>query len=141
MLSRALRRRAEAELENQVRYESFRAALLRRQYEAAMALFGEIPETSVYKDKARVQAEAVRTEYINAKLTEARAARRLKLCPEVRRLAQAILALDKDQAEAQSLEEQCMEEQRRPKRPSPERRPREEPPGPSLKDLRDPFAH
>lgn len=152
------RRRAEMEMENQFRYESFRGAVERKNNEAAMALYAEIPDTSVYKEKAREQAQRVRGEYIAAKLTEARAARRLGLCAEVKRLAQAVLSLDSTQEEALSLESKCGgEEQRapahpaapgdgepkRPRRTSPptEKKPAQPEEGvPSIKELRDPFA-
>jgi serine/threonine-protein kinase len=155
------RRRAEAEMENQFRYESFRGAVERKNNEAAMALYAEIPDSSVYKEKAREQAQRVRGEYIAAKLVEARAARRLGLCAEVKRLAQAVLSLDSTQEEALALESKCGEEPRapaaspspapsaapgegepkRPRRQAPEKKPAQPEDGvPSIKELRDPFA-
>lgn len=166
------RRRAEAELQNQFRFDSFRAAVERRNNEAALALFAEIPEDSFYKQRARAEAQALRGDYVQGKLNEARAARRLGVCAEVLRLTQAVLALEPGNEEAQALEGKCEDKDRgraeapraEPARPEPAAEaPREaraeprsetprrnkarsergkrsqDPPIPSLKDLRDPF--
>ncbi len=122
-------RRAEAEQRNQLRYDAFRGAAQRHNDETALALFAEIPGESLYKGKASVQAQHVRDALISGKLADARAARRMGMCKEVRRLAQAILAIDhgNDVAlracctsatadEVRSLEARCTSERRGPQR-------------------------
>ncbi|MCS6912401.1 MAG: protein kinase [Myxococcales bacterium] len=143
------RHRAERELQNQLRFDSFRAALERRNTEAALALFAEIPEDSVYKQRARSDVQALRAEYVQSKLAEAEAARRLGLCSEVQRLTQAVLAMEPANEEAMALESRC-ESRSEPEPAAPkktrgraaERRERDltsDSDIPSLKNLRDPF--
>jgi hypothetical protein len=107
------KRRVEAELRNQLRYESFRGAVERHNDEAALALFAEIPGESLYKQRASSTAERIRETYISGKLMDARAARRIGACREVRRLLQAVLAIDGANEEARAMEGRC--ERRLPK--------------------------
>ncbi len=96
-----------AELRDRARYDSFRTAVGRSNYEAAFALFAELPTDSIYYGKAHDEAQRARDLYLFAKLSEARTARRLGMCQQVSRLVTTILAIDATDEEARILDAKC----------------------------------
>lgn len=103
----AKRQRAEDELHNRFRYQTFQGAVSRQNYAAAMALFNEIPADSVMKFKATQDLRPVRDQYITEQLAAAQAAAKLGQCTEARTYAQAVLNLDSGNQDALTLSNQC----------------------------------
>lgn len=103
----AKRKRADEEIQNRFRYQTFQLAISRQNYQAALALFDELPVDSSYKFKATQELKAVREQYIAEQLHLAQAAARLSQCDEARAFATSVLSLDNTNRPALSLISDC----------------------------------
>ena len=103
----AKRKRAEDELQNRFRYQTFQLAVSRQNYQAALALFDEMPADSAYKFKATQELKAVREQFIAEQLQLAQTAARLQQCEETRTFATAVLSVDNTNRAALDLVSDC----------------------------------
>lgn len=103
----AKRKRAEDEIQNRFRYQTFQLAISRQNYQAALSLFDEIPPDSAYKFKATQELKAVREQFIAEQLQHAQTAARLVQCDEARAFATAVLSLDNTNRSALDLINDC----------------------------------
>lgn len=105
----AKRQRAEDEMQNRFRYQSFETAVSHHNDAAAMALFAEIPADSAFKFRATQEVRAVRERLLGGHLRTAQTAARLNQCAEARAYAQAALTLDSNNQAALTLLQECGE--------------------------------
>jgi hypothetical protein len=103
----AKRQRAEDEMQNRFRFETFELAVSRHNDGAAMALFAEIPADSAFKFRAAQAVRAVRERLLTADLKAAQSAAKLSQCAEARSYAQAALTLDSGNQVALTLLQEC----------------------------------
>jgi pSer/pThr/pTyr-binding forkhead associated (FHA) protein len=85
--ARTLADQAKRELANSNLYSDFAAAAGRKQYEAAVAAFEEIPADSVYKNRARDGYDKLHTQFINDTQRQANSLAKNHKCKELDKLA------------------------------------------------------
>ncbi len=85
--ARTLADQAKRELANSNLYSDFAAAAGRKQYEAAVAAFEEIPADSVYKNRARDGYDKLHTQFINDTKRQANSLAKNHKCKELDKLA------------------------------------------------------
>lgn len=85
--ARTLADQAKRELANSNLYSDFAAAAGRKQYEAAVAAFEEIPADSVYKNRARDGYDKLHTQFLNDTKRQANSLAKSHKCKELDKLA------------------------------------------------------
>lgn len=85
--ARTLADQAKRELANSNLYSDFAAAAGRKQYEAAVAAFEEIPADSVYKNRARDGYDKLHTQFLNETKRQANSLAKSHKCKELDKLA------------------------------------------------------
>jgi pSer/pThr/pTyr-binding forkhead associated (FHA) protein len=86
--------RVDAERQAAALYAQFGEAAATKSYGDALARYGEIPATSVYKAKGRARADESRSLLVAARLADAEKARAAGRCAEVRQAADEIAELE-----------------------------------------------
>lgn len=85
--ARTLADQAKRELANSNLYSDFTTAAGRRQYEAAVAAFEQIPADSVYKNRARDGYDKLHTQFVNDTKRQATSLAKSHKCKELDKLA------------------------------------------------------
>jgi protein TonB len=83
--AQSINHQARLEAPNQLHYADFMKAAGAAEVAAAMKQYRQIAEGSLYRDKARIAYEKLRTSYVDAQESEARAYVRAGRCDEARR--------------------------------------------------------
>jgi pSer/pThr/pTyr-binding forkhead associated (FHA) protein/tetratricopeptide (TPR) repeat protein len=102
-----LRKLAEEEQGNAERFATLKEAADNSNFEAVLRGAGEIPETSVYKERASVLEKSARTEYIKMHLEEASSKARTGACDEAKPEADLVLAVDSTNKAARWILNRC----------------------------------
>src|SRR5262249_6113977 len=98
------RERAVAEGEDQARFEGYREAAIKEDFDAALAGYKTIRATSVYYAEAAGSLDDVKKGYVLAHVAKARAA---GACDAVTAEADKALAVDAGNAEAAEVKRRC----------------------------------
>lgn len=85
--ARTLADQAKRELTNSNHYSDFTAAAGRRQYQAAIEAYDQIPDDSVYKNRARDGYDKLETQYLADVKKQAQGYAKAKRCKEIDKLA------------------------------------------------------
>lgn len=89
----AQRKRADDELRNRFRFQTFEQAMTHRNYPAALSLYDEISSDSVFKLKATKEVRVARERLVVSLVGEAEAASRLGRCEIARAYAERALSV------------------------------------------------
>ena len=117
-LARDKRQRAEAEKKNRQAYQNFVAAADSKDYDSAVASWGEVAEDSIYRQKGAERYLQVKRLYLRAHLDAARKAKAANKCEEARQHVEAALTVDEGNLEAQEILKTCGTQPRPPVRPA-----------------------
>ena len=85
--ARTLADQAKRELTNSNHYSDFTAAAGRRQYDAAIAAYDQIPDDSVYKNRARDGYDKLETQFIAETKKQGQSYAKAKRCKDLDKLA------------------------------------------------------
>jgi pSer/pThr/pTyr-binding forkhead associated (FHA) protein len=99
--------KAESELKNKAKYEEYSKALKEKDFERAVIAYQEIPNDSVYHEKASETWEIVRTAYVAKHLAEAQRKAQAGKCEEARKDIELVLLVDETNTDAQELAKKC----------------------------------
>jgi len=103
-----LQARAEGEIENRGTFRKLEDAAAAEQSEDVARLFGEIPEVSVYRDKARPLYSEARDKWFAPRLEQARALAKKHQCTKIAPLLEETVALFPDASpEIQEVADTC----------------------------------
>ena len=102
-----LRKLAEDEKGNAERFATVKEAADNSNFEAVMRGAGEIPDTSVYKERASVLDKSARTEYIKLHLDAASEKAKVGACDEAKQEADLVLAADSTNKTARWIVGRC----------------------------------
>ncbi len=104
---KAGRGRAESERAAKAAYDAFQGAVARKDSEAAVARWSEIPNGSLYQVRGEADYEAVRAAYVEATLEKMKAAAGAGRCDDVRQLRDQIAVVDENNARAAEIWQKC----------------------------------
>jgi pSer/pThr/pTyr-binding forkhead associated (FHA) protein/tetratricopeptide (TPR) repeat protein len=102
-----LRKLAEDEKGNAERFATLKGAADKSDFEAVLHGAGEIPETSVYKERASVLEKSARTEYVKQHMDAASSKASVGGCDEAKREAELVLAVDSNNKTARWILSRC----------------------------------
>lgn len=102
-----LRKLAEDEKDNAERFAALKEAADKSDFEAVLHRAGEIPETSVYKERATVLDKSARTEYIKLHGDAASDKAKVGACDEAKHEADLVLAVDSTNKAARWIISRC----------------------------------
>jgi pSer/pThr/pTyr-binding forkhead associated (FHA) protein/tetratricopeptide (TPR) repeat protein len=102
-----LRKAIEAERQNAATFDTIQHSMDTAAYEAVLTAYPQISEGSVYKEKAKALDEEARGKLIARHLAAAEKKRIDGDCGEVRKEANAVLVIDKENQAAQDLVARC----------------------------------
>src|SRR5207249_10475719 len=99
--------KAEAEKKNEALYNDYSKAVKANDLERAVQKYQELPEASVYREKAQESWAVVKASYIKEHIAKARALQGSGKCEEARQHAEAVLLVDDSNNEAQEVGKRC----------------------------------
>jgi pSer/pThr/pTyr-binding forkhead associated (FHA) protein/tetratricopeptide (TPR) repeat protein len=102
-----LRKLAEDEKGNAERFAALKEATDKSNFEAVLRGAGEIPETSVYKERASVLEKSARAEYVKLHVDAASSKASVGACDEAKSEAELVLAVDRNNKTAHWIVGRC----------------------------------
>lgn len=102
-----LRKLAEDEKGNAERFAALKEAADNSNFETVLRGAGEIPETSVYRERVSVLEKSARTEYIKLHLDAASSKASVGACDEAKPEAELVLAVDRTNKAARWIISRC----------------------------------
>ncbi|HJX62534.1 MAG TPA: FHA domain-containing protein [Polyangia bacterium] len=102
-----LRKLVEDEKGNAERFATLKEAADKANFEAVLRAAGEIPETSVYKERASDLEKSARADYIKLHVDEASSKASVGACDEARSEAGLVLAVDRGNKTARWIVNRC----------------------------------
>jgi tetratricopeptide (TPR) repeat protein len=102
-----LRKLAEDEKGNAERFATLKEAADKSNFEAVLRGAGEIPETSVYKERASALEKSARAEYIKLHAEAASSKASVGACDEAKSEAELVLAVDRGNKAARWIVSRC----------------------------------
>jgi pSer/pThr/pTyr-binding forkhead associated (FHA) protein/tetratricopeptide (TPR) repeat protein len=102
-----LRKLAEDEKGNAERFAALKEAADKSNFEAVLRGAGEIPETSVYKERASVLEKSARAEYVKLHVDAASGKASVGACDEAKSEAELVLAVDRNNKTAHWIVGRC----------------------------------
>jgi pSer/pThr/pTyr-binding forkhead associated (FHA) protein/tetratricopeptide (TPR) repeat protein len=102
-----LRKLAEDEKGNAERFAALKEAADKSNFEAVLRGAGEIPETSVYKERASVLEKSARAEYVKLHVDAASSKASVGACDEAKSEAELVLAVDRNNKTAHWIVGRC----------------------------------
>jgi tetratricopeptide (TPR) repeat protein len=102
-----MRNLAEDEKGNAARFAALKEAADKSNFEAVLRGAGEIPETSVYKERASVLEKSARAEYVKLHVDAASSKASVGACDEAKSEAELVLAVDRNNKTAHWIVGRC----------------------------------
>jgi tetratricopeptide (TPR) repeat protein len=102
-----LRKLAEDEKGNAERFAALKEAADKSNFEAVLRGAGEIPETSVYKERASVLEKSARADYVKLHVDAASSKASVGACDEAKSEAELVLAVDRNNKMAHWIVGRC----------------------------------